>query len=71
MAGVGEQGGGVAEIAVDRLGHDQRDVERNADGERLAEIRGGMDVAVTVAVTMRMVAMIVVVMTVMVVAAQF
>lgn len=71
MAGVRKQGGGVAEIAVDRFGHDQRGVERNADRERLAEIGGRVDMAVTVVVTMHMVAMIMVVMTVMVVAAQF
>ena len=46
MAGVGEQRGGVAEIAVDRLGHDQRGVERDADRERLAEIGGRMDMRV-------------------------
>ncbi|GMO27686.1 hypothetical protein TM233_38640 [Bradyrhizobium sp. TM233] len=71
MAGIREQGGGVAEIAVDSLRHDQRGVERNADREGLAELRGGMDMAVTVVVTMTMVGMIMVVMTVMVVAAQF
>lgn len=71
MAGVREKRSGVAEIAVDRFGHDQRGVERNADRERLAEIRGRMDMAVTVVVTMTVVAMIVVVMTVMVVAAHF
>ncbi|BBO06690.1 hypothetical protein BwSH20_26900 [Bradyrhizobium ottawaense] len=73
MAGVREQGGGIAEIAVDRLGHDEGGVERNADRERLAEIGGRMDMAVTVVVTMTrtMVGVIMVMMTVMVVAAQF
>ncbi|GLR94809.1 hypothetical protein GCM10007858_24420 [Bradyrhizobium liaoningense] len=66
MAGVSEQGGGVADIAVDRLGHHQRDVERNADCERLAETGGRMDM--DVAMTMIMAGMVMVVMTVMVVA---
>ena len=73
MAGVGEQGGGIAEITVHRFGHDQRGVERNPDRERLAEIGGRMDMTMSVVVTMAMtvIAVIVVVMTVMVVAAQF
>jgi hypothetical protein len=75
VAGIGEQGGGVAEIAVDGLGHDQRRVEHNADRERLAEIRGRMDMRVAmrmivvVAMIMR-VAVVMVVMTVVVVAPQ-
>ncbi|GMP01007.1 hypothetical protein TM239_27030 [Bradyrhizobium sp. TM239] len=71
MAGVRKQGGGVSDIAVDRFGHHQRGVERNADREGLAELRGRMNMAVTAVVTMTMVGMIMVVMTVMVVAAQF
>ena len=67
MAGVGEQRGGVADIAVDRLGDDQRGVERDADREGLAEARGR--VAVRVTMVMRMAGMIVLVMTVMVLAA--
>ena len=73
MAGVREQRGGVAEIAIDRFGNDQRGVQRDADRERLAEIGGRMDMRVTMAVAVAMIVptMIMVVMTVMVVAAQF
>ncbi|GGI25293.1 hypothetical protein GCM10010987_33660 [Bradyrhizobium guangdongense] len=78
MAGVGEEGGGIAEIAVDRLGHDECGVERNADRERLAETGGRVNMGVTmtvrmavvVATIMRMIAMVMVMMTVMVVVAQ-
>ena len=74
MAGIGEQRGGVAEIAVDRLGHDQRGVERDADRERLAEIGGRMDMRVAstvrVAVVVTMIMRVAVVMVVMVVTAQ-
>jgi hypothetical protein len=73
MAGVRKQGRGVADIAVDCLGHDQRGVERNADRERLAETGGRVDMRVartmivTVIVTV-ILAMIMVMMAVMVVA---
>ncbi|MGL3109243.1 hypothetical protein [Bradyrhizobium sp. BR 1432] len=74
MAGVREQGGGVADIAVHGFGHDQRGVERNADRERLAKAGGRMDMRVpktmsmVVTMVVRMVAMIMVVISVMVVA---
>ena len=62
VAGIGQQRGRIAEIAVDGLGHDERGVERDADRERLAEIGGRMDMrvarpcmAVVVAMIMRVV----------------
>ena len=76
-AGVRKQRGGVAEIAVNRLGRDQRNVERNADRERSAEAGRRMDMrvartmTVVVVVTMIMRVAGMVMMTVMVVAAQF
>ncbi|GAB9137622.1 hypothetical protein BDS110ZK25_25090 [Bradyrhizobium diazoefficiens] len=62
MAGVREQGGGVADIAIDRLGHDQRSVERNADREGLAETGGRMDMRVAKTTTMAMIMTVVVIM---------
>ena len=46
VAGVGQQRDGIAEQTVDHLQNHEAGVEGDPDGERLAETRGRVDVAV-------------------------
>jgi hypothetical protein len=50
MPGVGEQGHGIAEEAIDGFDHDEGDVQSDADGEGQAETGGRVIMAVAVAV---------------------
>jgi hypothetical protein len=52
MPGVGEQGHGIAEEAIDGFDHDEGDVQSDADGEGQAETGGRVNMAVAVAVAM-------------------
>jgi hypothetical protein len=52
MPGVGEQGHGIAEEAIDGFDHDEGDVQSDADGEGQAETGGRVNMAVAVAMTM-------------------
>jgi hypothetical protein len=52
MPGVGEQGHGIAEEAIDGFDHDEGDVQADADGEGQAETGGRVNMAVAVAMTM-------------------
>jgi hypothetical protein len=54
MPGVGEQGHGIAEEAIDGFDHDEGDVQSDADGEGQAETGGRVNMAVAVAVAMTM-----------------
>ncbi len=52
MAGVGEQGGGIAEHAIDDFGDDEGEIEGDADGEGAAETGGRVNMAGVIVVIM-------------------
>jgi hypothetical protein len=64
MGAVRDQGDGTAEHAIDDLGHDEADIEDDANEEGAAEIRRGMDVARMGMPSMGMPAMVVAAMVV-------
>jgi hypothetical protein len=51
MPGVGEQGHGIAEEAIDGFDHDEGDVQSDADGEGEAEIGRRVNMAVTMSMS--------------------
>jgi uncharacterized membrane protein len=69
MAGVGQQRHGVGEEAIDRLDQHESHVQRNADGESLAETGRRMDMAGSVmAGSVMVVAVTMTIMSVMIMA---
>jgi hypothetical protein len=52
VPGVGEQGHGIAEEAIDGFDHDEGDVQPDADGEGEAEAGRRVNMAMTVAMAM-------------------
>ena len=65
MTGVGQQGEGVGYDAIEGFSNDVSEVQGDADGERFAEIGGGVLVsAYTVAVSVMIVAAMVVIVVV-------